>query len=98
MVTDKAPERIWPEQIEGHLGPRGGMMFVEPGYPGTVYHRYVRDDRIKELEAERDALRAEIKRAALRLEFCAGFITEVGTRDMVGAWANETLAALKDKT
>ena len=55
-MTDKAPERIWPEQIEGHLGPRGGMMFLEPGYPGTVFQRYVREDIHDAVKAERDAL------------------------------------------
>lgn len=42
----------FPEFVEGHRGPAGGMMFCEPNYPGHVFHRYIREDIVKDMVAD----------------------------------------------
>ena len=32
----------FPDVIEGHRGPKGGCMFMEPGWPGHVFETYAK--------------------------------------------------------
>ena len=47
-------------------------------------------------EAERDRLRVDLKRAANRLQWCAGLLPSNSSRDQASVWAEEALAALAD--
>lgn len=48
----------WPEIVEAHRGPKGGEMFMRPGHPGHVFHRYTRMDLVNDVLREaHDALR-----------------------------------------
>jgi hypothetical protein len=47
----RKPMPDWPKHIEAHRGPKGGAMYCEPGYPGQVYHRYIREDVVADMAA-----------------------------------------------
>jgi hypothetical protein len=56
----------WPEYVEGHRGPNGGKMYMEPKWPGHVYHRYTRTDvsAAREAAARREGWNAAMEAAA----------------------------------
>lgn len=53
---------------------------------------------IDDLEAERDALRDALGKAANRLDWAAGIIALDAGRDQVSAWADEARAAITSPT
>jgi hypothetical protein len=75
----KKPEPNWPVHIEAHRGPRGGAMYMEPGHPGVVHHRYFKDIAVRmHLKAIRDAIEGGDTDAAIKLTQFAGISLETG--------------------
>ena len=53
--------------------------------------------RFRAVSAERDRLRADLYRAANRLQWCAGLLPSNSSRDQASVWAEEARAAITTK-